>query len=130
MKLIILNTLSVSISIGLTVWIFYSYRALQYCGEITTCVITNCEFIELEYEGRNKVVTNEALGIAYSFGVGNKGPTIESKNVISAEQVYYLLEEYFAEQIENDEDFYYSFYENPRSYLNGKRMKIRYLMTN
>jgi len=130
MKTIILNSLSVVISISLTAWMFYSNRALQYWGGVTTCVITNCEFIEQEYEGRNKIVSKEALGIAYSFSTGDKGPMVESKNVISAEQVYYLLEMYFAEQIENEEDFYYSFYKNPSSYLKGKKMKLRYLKSN
>lgn len=126
MKTIILYSLSVVISIGLTVWMFYSYRALQYWGEVTTCVITDCEFIEMEYEGRNKVITQEELGIAYKFDV-NSGTTVESKNTLNRENSYYLLEEYFFEEIDNDDDFFESFYENPSAYLKGKKLKIRYL---
>ncbi|RQP15438.1 MAG: hypothetical protein EAS52_15165 [Parapedobacter sp.] len=83
----------------------------------------------MEYEGRNKVITQEELGIAYKFDI-NGGTTVESKNTLNRENSYYLLEDYFFEEIDNDDEFFHSFYENPSAYLNGKKMKIRYLKSN
>lgn len=130
MKKLALNILCLIIALGFAVLVFYNYRALHYWGKVTTGVITDCEFVEVEYEGRNKVVAREELGIEYTFKALIHQTTIESKNTISGEDVYYLLEEYFLEEIDNDSDFYHSFYENPPAYLVGKKIKIRYLESN
>ena len=52
------------------------------------------------------------------------------KEALAEYQIYSLLNEYFPEELEMNEGFLVSLYENPSYYLVGKKVKVFYLKSN